>query len=136
MNLCDTCLYERDSCEGFSKPIVQDGDDVTECQSYTPVDVPDISPAELPEAAAEKYYTPPDLGTCMACHLPLKEIPVNSRVKSVVCNNPKCTLFRTRIQLYSEKLPEASPMYYCTHCKGKHMIDSEIGKRHSKYMRG
>lgn len=39
-----------------------------------------------------------DQGICNACGQPLREMPLNSRLAMVACNNRKCNLYRVRLR--------------------------------------
>ena len=118
-NLCDTCLYERESCDA-KQQAYGEKDEVIKCDAFIAVAPsqelePEVSLSDIVtnEQADKKAsamlsridrmteFKPTNLGNCSSCGSPLKEIPVNSRVRAIVCNNPRCGLFRERIKIYS-----------------------------------
>ena len=125
INLCDTCIYERESCES-GKQSLGPGGAVRMCDAYvsSTADGVELEKADglkgkfdtiqeaIDESASEKdivTVTPekskPDFGNCSSCDSPLKEIKINTRVRATVCNNPRCRLFRERIKVRSLPLP-------------------------------
>lgn len=154
-HLCDTCIYERDSCASGKQAFGPKGA-VIECDTYVSeggeaevtyrAEGGNVGKAETVQEALDKGATevmvipkPEELGNCSACGKPLIEIKVNSRVRAIVCKNPSCTLYYVKIRTYSisrpsPKLPPGQ--YWCTRCAKPHRETSDIGKRHLKYRKG
>ena len=144
---CDTCIYEPGSCDGKEQAYGGNGEVIT-CDAYKGTDEPlpqgisqvqageDLEAGEAVTIIEKKAYKLPTMDNpnqdCSVCHQPLVEIPVNSRVRSIVCNNHKCALFRVRIGSHSIK-PEAPYIpkgsYQCS-CGMMHRVTSKIGKAH------
>ncbi len=118
-NLCDNCLYVFGACEGEIEQ--GEGANVIRCNTYTsdgsdggPTDSPEgpnVSPN--PQNDSEKPPIEPpivkeivDHGKCASCDSPLKETKINRRGRGILCTNPRCALYRTRIRQHYIPLPK------------------------------
>ena len=119
-NLCDTCIYERETCDS-GKQAYGPRNTVTMCDAYESDGTQEHPPAPQEEVTngpeqqrmenisqSKQIIEAPniDLGNCSACSEPLIVIQINSRVRGIVCKNRRCNLYYERIKTYSIPKPK------------------------------
>ena len=144
INLCDICLYERESCNAKrlsygSRGIILKCDAHEGDGSPAPPEPAPVPKKEKPVPVIKEVAPPvvsKEVGKCMACSKPLITIQVNSRVRGLVCKNRRCNLYYQRIKTYSIPLPLPvikDGEYWCTLCRSPHRLTSKQGKKHLEY---